>query len=33
MQADMTFEFQAYMHDRIIEAQKKIATENNFDFY
>jgi len=32
LQADLAFEFQAYMHQRIIEAQQEMSRENNFTF-
>ena len=32
LQADLAFEFQAYMNERIEEAKKVMAAENNFSF-
>ena len=30
---DLVFEFQAYMADQIVEAQKRLSEKNNFTFY
>ena len=32
VQADLTFEFQAWMCDQIVEAQQRMTQENNFEF-
>ena len=32
LEADLLFEFQAYMTEKIIEAQQKLSEENNFTF-